>query len=441
MNFLERLTRDVQNVGRAVQRQAQQIPTALRGAAHAVTQTITAPLRRPAATTDGFDGVRRATTPARPRAPALPEPASSRPAGPLQTVAQWGRQLSGTAQGLDRFFVAQMDRSERALGRHDLARAGSGFGHGVTSLVTGTMELAGGALQLADPSQRAAAGRTVSALAANPGAAVGAVRDQVVQSWQRDPARFVGGVVANLVPVGAAVGAVSRSGRAAPVAAGAGRVARGLTPATTAARTAAPVVDDVVVIAPAAARAITTTSPFPPLRSAGDYAALVTRQTAEGSVDLTGLARPGIARFDSKSGTYAVVQGAGRAEKARPDELLDLFVERGSPLPAGAVRAEVDVAGSLVADANILSSRGAAGASPELVQFVTDGKVFDRVFVPRRAVDVPTSTLAYEIRQGVAALEQRLGADGARATLDAQRFADLAIVEQRAFLGTLGVLP
>jgi hypothetical protein len=485
---------------RSAQRLWQQVPAPVRN----VAATAVAPVRtlgnqiRSLGTQvqDRFEGVQRGLTARRPGPPALPAPAlppaarptsttrpasaprppqapTPAPAHPLaalsQGVAAAGRGLTDAGRNLDGFLVGQMGRSERALGSHDLARAGSGFGRAVTEIVTGTMQLAGGALQLADARTREAAVKTAgdvaAAVARDPGRVAGAIRDQAVRAWNDDPWRMGGAIVGNLVPVGAALKAVTGAGRAAQTASAAGRVVRGLGAGGDAARvavaalpppsTAARVAADATLAARSAtaARVVESGSAFPPLRSVDDYAALLARQTAEGSVPLGGVARPGILNpFTDKSGQnlWAVGAGAGRRELARDGDMLDYFLPQGSPLPPGAIRAETAVPGELVAIANSLSSRGSAaslaggeataqGIDP-LMEMITAGKTYDRVFVPAGPhIQVNTSTRLREVHNGLGAAERSLGPETARQLRETLK--PLSIAEQHKIMGELGLLP
>lgn len=180
---------------------------------------------------------------------------------------------------------------------------------------------------------------------------------------------------------------------------------------------------------------------FPPLASAAAYADLVARQAERGSVSLEGLARPGIATYDAEKATWVVLQGAGRLEKARPSDWLDLFVEAGTAVPEDARIAARGVAAECVRDANLLSSRGRDGANPELVGLLTQGRVFDRVFVLRRDAEAPTSGILYQNRKGYRQLVERMGSTESADRLLAQHdYAARSAVEQRLVLQHLGVI-
>ena len=136
-----------------------------------------------------------------------------------------------------------------------------------------------------------------------------------------------------------------------------------------------------------------------------------------------------------------MLQGAGRLEKARPNEWLDLFVEQGTPVPAGTTYAERGLSAKLVENANLLSSRGVAGANPELVSLLTEGKVFDRVFVPRCDAEAPTSKILFDNKRGYDALVAQLGgAAPADQLLARHDFKTQSAVEQRRILQSLGVV-
>lgn len=182
--------------------------------------------------------------------------------------------------------------------------------------------------------------------------------------------------------------------------------------------------------------------PFPALATETDYARLVVQQTEQGAISLADIARPGIAVFDAENDKWTVLQGAGRLEKARPNDWLDLFVESGTPIPKGTIYAERGVAADLVRDANLLSSRGVNGTNPELVGVLTQGKVFDRVFVPRHDAEAPTSKILHENKQGYRTLIEQLGGvEPADQVLAQHDFQNRSAVEQRRILQDLGVVP
>ena len=140
-----------------------------------------------------------------------------------------------------------------------------------------------------------------------------------------------------------------------------------------------------------------------PLRSANEYKDLVDRQSAGQDVDLSGLARPGIAK--SMGDELIVLQGAGRYEKTRPGEYLDLFVPSKTKIPEklGAEVLQENIPGDLVKNANLLSSRGVQGANPVVVNNAVKGEgTWKRVRIPARHVDAPTSEV-------VAKIERELG--------------------------------
>ena len=94
-----------------------------------------------------------------------------------------------------------------------------------------------------------------------------------------------------------------------------------------------------------------------PLLSADQYRDLVARQSAGEGLDLSEIARPGIARR-TPDGGLGIAQGAGRWENTRPGDWLDVFVDARTPLPDGAVVLERGIDPEVVRQANLLSSRG-----------------------------------------------------------------------------------
>jgi hypothetical protein len=161
---------------------------------------------------------------------------------------------------------------------------------------------------------------------------------------------------------------------------------------------------------PAGAR--TTASPFGPrpagasaapaqprpLASLDEYRALVDRQAAGETIDLSNVARPGIARVAGDQ--IGVVQGAGRWEGTRPGDYLDVFVPADARIPAGVDYRvlETNVPAEIVQQSNLLSSRGAAGTNPPLVNVaVRNIPLWNRIQVRAGQVRAPTSRVAAEI--------------------------------------------
>jgi hypothetical protein len=125
------------------------------------------------------------------------------------------------------------------------------------------------------------------------------------------------------------------------------------------------------------------------------------------------LVRPGIVgHADVGASPWSVIQGAGRYEKVPPARFFDAFIDEAAPLPPGAIRLERHVSADAVYAANVLSSRGAAGANPELVQFVTEGRTFQRVLFPARSLTAGTSKVLHEARRLEARLTAELDPEG-----------------------------
>jgi hypothetical protein len=344
-------------------------------------------------------------------------PLASNPATrPLATnIVRQADQVVNTA-------VAAGDATTRFVG---------GAVNGLSGVISGPIGLVGSGLQLADPQVRADTQRSIDALRANPAAAAVAVRDAAVQGFQRDPAGLLGEVVGNLVPVGAVangLGKLGKVGQLADVAADTSRTIDAAADASRVVRTTT-AASDTARSAAASARVASSTPVRPgalPLLSTDEYRVLVARQAQQGQIPLDGIARPGIVNV-GPDGVAAVVQGAGRFEKARAGEQLDVFVPRGAPLPAGSVVLDADVPTDTVRLANRLSSRGEAGANPDLVDFTTTDfatgapREYQRVLVPVEQLVAPTSKMGHLVRSGEAELAKQLGgADAAARMLDGQ---------------------
>lgn len=177
---------------------------------------------------------------------------------------------------------------------------------------------------------------------------------------------------------------------------------------------------------------------FPKLGSLDEYKRLFNIQSSSGSVDLDGIARPGIASCCSKNGLVTIIQGAGRYEKAQPSDWLDIFIPVTEKVPAGAVVDAEGISADLVKYANLLSSRGAEGANPELVDFVTQGKVYRRIFIQRKSAEAPTSYIANEIKQLRQSLIQKFGSEAAlERELNKVGFVKKSLLEQLKILEDL----
>jgi hypothetical protein len=145
-----------------------------------------------------------------------------------------------------------------------------------------------------------------------------------------------------------------------------------------------------------------------PLATLEEYQALVARQAAGERLDLGQIARPGIVRV-LDDGKVMVLQGAGRWEKTRPDEVLDVFVDARAPLPEGAVVIERGISPELVRQANLISSRGQTGANPGYLDSpaIRDVPEFTRIQIRARDVDAPTSRVGNEIESTLKTLEEQ----------------------------------
>ncbi len=173
---------------------------------------------------------------------------------------------------------------------------------------------------------------------------------------------------------------------------------------------------------------------FPKLKSADDYAKLVAQQASQGSIPLEGIARPGIGGWSAKYGKTQIIEGAGRFEKARPKDWLDVFIETSQPIPEGSIVAAENVPADLVANANLLSSRGLEGVNKELVEFSTAGKTFRRVFIKRSNVIAPTSKVANDVKKATKQLVEKLGEEKANSILHASYFNEGSLVNQLQIL-------
>lgn len=176
------------------------------------------------------------------------------------------------------------------------------------------------------------------------------------------------------------------------------------------------------------------------LPSEGTYRALLARQTRGEVLDVKHLTRPGVVGWSADSlRPWSIVQGAGRYEKLPASGYFDAFLDMRAPLPPGAVLLEQNVPGSLVYAANLISSRGQAGANPELVGFLTEGKTFQRVLFPARSLGATTSKVLHEIGKLEAALTERFGSTGMKRFIP-KTYADLAPVERLAALQRLAAV-
>ncbi|MEB3196348.1 MAG: hypothetical protein VKP62_04005 [Candidatus Sericytochromatia bacterium] len=174
-----------------------------------------------------------------------------------------------------------------------------------------------------------------------------------------------------------------------------------------------------------------------PLGSLAEYRRLLARQAAGDAIDMNRVVRPGIVGYAASARQpWGVVQGAGRYEKLPGNGYFDAFIDAAAPLPPGAIVVAQGVPGELVAAANTLSSRGASGANPELVEILTEGRVFRRALFPARGVSASTSQVLHELGRLEASLSQTLGKAGLQRRLGS-RYADLAPVERLARLKQL----
>jgi hypothetical protein len=157
---------------------------------------------------------------------------------------------------------------------------------------------------------------------------------------------------------------------------------------------------------------------------------MLARQAGGETLDVSRMVRPGIVGHGAVGASpWSVIQGAGRYEKVAPASYFDAFIDEAAPLPPGAIRLEHHVPADVVYAANVLSSRGAAGANPELVQFVTEGRTFQRVLFPARSLTASTSKVLHDIRQLEARLTAELGPQGLARRLPAG-WQELAPVER-----------
>lgn len=179
-----------------------------------------------------------------------------------------------------------------------------------------------------------------------------------------------------------------------------------------------------------------------PLLSLEEYRGLLEQQTQNPGkpVPLENVPRPGLGGV--ADGVVQILQGAGRFEKLRAGESMDVFLPEGEPLPRGAVVLETGVPGELVRTANMLSSRGSDGANPTLLRGVKPEGRYRRVLVPREACEAPTSQVAGAAEASLEALKQ-WGVENARARpaldayLDSAGFKDLSLLERNGILSRL----
>lgn len=172
-----------------------------------------------------------------------------------------------------------------------------------------------------------------------------------------------------------------------------------------------------------------------PLGSLASYERLLARQRAGETLDLSKIARPGIA-FPGR-GRLSVAQGSGRFEALRGGEKMDLFVPQGAELPPGASVVETGISAELVYKANLLSSRGETGSNPELVGVLTEGETFMRVLAPRDVLEAPFSKAAYEVEKLRGLLASQGSEDRRKEVegyIESPAFRDLSVSEQRRSL-------
>lgn len=169
-----------------------------------------------------------------------------------------------------------------------------------------------------------------------------------------------------------------------------------------------------------------------PLSSLDDYTDLVARQNAGETLDLSGIARPGIVT-SVMEGKLGLGQGAGRWDNTRPDGWLDVFVRAETKIPDGIeLRVlETGVSAEVVRTTNLLSSRGAAGTNPTLINaIVPEGSRWTRVQVRARDVRVRTSDTQRFVESEIA----RLRDEGVDVGLLEEALAPLAPIERMRVL-------
>ncbi|MCA9666428.1 MAG: hypothetical protein KC503_12595 [Myxococcales bacterium] len=135
---------------------------------------------------------------------------------------------------------------------------------------------------------------------------------------------------------------------------------------------------------------------FGSMLTAEQYRELLARQDGGETLDLSGVVRPGIAGWHAPSGKLLILQGSGRFAKSAGALVHDLFV----PMPDVAACSAVvgpdklrvvrsNIAGELVRDINLLSSRGPSGANPYFVGAMTDGRSYARVRAHASILEAP----------------------------------------------------
>ncbi len=136
---------------------------------------------------------------------------------------------------------------------------------------------------------------------------------------------------------------------------------------------------------------ISGTLEVPMLSSKEEYAELLRKQTQNETVNLSQVARPGLANV--RDGRVLVLQGSGRWEKTSGDGYVDVFVPESAVLPANAITLEKGVSKEQVRTVNLLSSRGNAGTNPEFMDLKLNRmeERFKRVLIPKSEVSAPFS--------------------------------------------------
>lgn len=150
-------------------------------------------------------------------------------------------------------------------------------------------------------------------------------------------------------------------------------------------------------------------TPTKRLLSYSHYKKLLQKQNAGEVLDLSMTPRPAIATL-SKEGKISIMQGSGRYVKAKHYQSLDVFVKKGTPLPEGSVVVQKVVNPETVRMSNLLSSRGAQGANPNLVNVLVDDVAeYQRVLIPKSKLSAPLVKETTLIKKELTKLSKKWG--------------------------------
>lgn len=170
-----------------------------------------------------------------------------------------------------------------------------------------------------------------------------------------------------------------------------------------------------------------------PMLNMREYGDLLARQEQGEIIDLQTVPRPGIGGVN-EDGVVVIGQGAGRWEKTSGTGRIDILIPADQPLPPGARLIESNIPGEMARAANLLSSRGAEGSNPVVVDIMTRGKTFKRISVAHDQTMAPTSGVAHELGVRTQNLRSVLGDGPAARILEGPDFRRLSPNEKLSYL-------